>query len=312
MRVVFMGSPEFAVPSLAALHAEHEVAGIVTQPDRPAGRGRKLVEPPVKSWATSHGLSVAQPESVNRPEATALISAWRPEVIVVAAFGQILRPALLAIPRLGCVNLHASLLPRWRGASPIQTSILEGDAQTGVSLMLMDEGMDTGPLLTQVATEIAEDDTGGSLSARLAGIAAQVLVDHLPEYAAGRLRPTGQDSSLATHARLLKKADGRLNPQFSAERLGRQVRAFNPWPGTFFEWRQRRINVLEANPAPNGAASKPGQVVLSHDRFPAIQTTSGILILRMIQPAGRARMSAIDFINGAPDLIGESIRPQPA
>jgi methionyl-tRNA formyltransferase len=309
MRVVFMGSPDFAVPSLAALQEAYDVAGVVTQPDRPKGRGRKLEQSAVKTWATAHGLPVTQPVSLRDAEAVAVLQGWNPDLIIVAAYGQILRPNLLALPRLGCVNLHGSLLPRWRGAAPIQAAILAGDQVTGVSLMVMDEGMDSGPVLAQEATPIKAGDTGASLSDRLAGLAAGLLLSNLPAFVSGELKGVAQDPDGVTRAPLLKKEDGRLNPAKEAAFLERQVRAYDPWPGTFIEWEGGRLNVHQVEVLEGAAPAAPGRVVMAGNHTPAIQTGAGQLILTVVQPAGRGRMSGRDFLNGAPEFIGATVLP---
>ena len=208
-RVVFMGTPEFSVPSLATLVAgDYDVVGVVTQPDRPSGRGRKLEPSPVKRFAVEHGLAVLQPETLRASEAVAELAALRPDVIVVAAFGQILRPAVLALPPHGCINVHASLLPRWRGAAPVQAAILAGDQVTGSTIMLMDEGMDTGPVLSQAALAIHPDDTAGILTERLSHHGAELLAETLPRWLAGEIAPQPQESSLATLCRPVRKEQG--------------------------------------------------------------------------------------------------------
>ncbi len=302
MRFVFLGSPDFAVPALQALAGRFTVAGVITPPDRPAGRGRTLRTSPVKDTATELGLPVLQPANLHSPEVLSQIAAWQPEALVVAAYGRILRPVLLALPSYGCVNLHASLLPRWRGASPIQTAILAGDAQTGVSVMLMDPGMDTGPILAQQATPILESDTAGTLSARLARLGADLLLKTLPDYLSGRLTPRAQDASQATATRLLTKADGALDPLEPAASLARKVRAYHPWPGTFLTWQGRRIGVLQAA-ALDRTDHLPGLVTASPDG-PILATRNGGLLLQVVQPAGARPMSGADFLRGQPSLAG--------
>ncbi len=302
MRFVFLGSPDFAVPALQALAGRFTVAGVITQPDRPAGRGRRLRPSPVKDTAAALGLPVLQPANPHSPEVLSQIAAWQPQALVVAAYGRILRPVLLALPSYGCVNLHASLLPRWRGASPIQTAILAGDAQTGVSVMLMDPGMDTGPILAQQATPILESDTAGTLSARLARLGADLLLKTLPDYLSGRLTPRAQDASQATATRLLTKADGALDPLEPAASLARKVRAYHPWPGTFLTWQGRRIGVLQAA-ALDRTDHLPGLVTASPDG-PILATRNGGLLLQVVQPAGARPMSGADFLRGQPSLAG--------
>lgn len=299
-RVVFMGSPMFAVPTLRALAAHYPVVGVVTQPDRPAGRGKKLTPPPVKTVAQELGLPVMQPRRLRAPEAFAQLQAWAPDLIVVAAYGQILRPNVLALPRYGCLNVHASLLPRWRGASPIQHAILAGDRETGVTIMLMDEGLDTGPILSQRAIPIAPEDTGATLSEKLASLGAELLLETLPAYLSGALQPRPQPEEGVTYAPLLKKEDGRLDCHQPAEVLARQVRAFDPWPGTFLTpWRGGALKVLEAV-AVQELSPGPG-VRLVWQGFPAVGTSAGILVLRRVQPAGKRPMPGDAFLRGARD-----------
>ncbi len=296
-RIVFMGSPDFAVPTLQALAAAYPVVGVVTQPDKPAGRGRKPTPPPVKRAAEALGIPVIQPRRLRRPEAFDALQAWQPDLIVVAAYGQILRPNVLALPRYGCINVHASLLPRWRGASPIQHAILHGDRETGITIMLMDEGMDTGPILSQQALPIAPDDTAATLSARLADLGARLLLGTLPGYLRGEIRPRPQPEEGVTYAPLLKKADGRLDFGQPAETLARQVRAFNPWPGAFTEWKSQPLKVHRAHAAD---LPTPGAGVrLIVEGRPAIGTAEGVLVLDEVQPAGKKPMRGEDFLRGA-------------
>lgn len=296
-RVVFMGSPAFAVPILEALARDYDVVGVVTQPDRPAGRGGGLRPPPVKVCAAALGLPVIQPERLGEADAMAQLRAWAPQLIVVAAFGQILKPAVLELPSHGCLNVHASLLPRWRGASPIQAAILAGDAQTGVTIMKMDAGVDTGPILLQRATSISSEDTALSLAERLAHMGAELLLEALPAYLEGRLSPQPQPEQGVTYAPLLRKEDGRLDFQKSAVELERQVRAMNPWPGAWFEWRDARIQVWRARVSHEETPGVGQRGIV--DGYPAIGTADRYLILEEVQPAGRKAMSGKAFLAGA-------------
>jgi methionyl-tRNA formyltransferase len=298
MRVVFMGSPEFAVPILQALARAHQVVGVVTQPDRPAGRGRALTPPPVKQAAHILGIQVIQPERLSTPDATRSVSEWAPDVIIVAAYGQILRSEILGLPRHGCLNIHASLLPRWRGAAPVQAALRAGDPVTGITIMRMDAGMDTGGILAQVSLPIEASDTGVSLTARLAPLGASLLLDTLPGYLRGDLLPAPQDEGHVTLAPLLKKEDGRLDFALSAVELDRQVRAYDPWPGTFLEWDGARVAILhtsvsDASEAAIGAVTRLGA-------YPAIGTAQGLLILERVRPAGRQPISGDAFLRGTP------------
>jgi methionyl-tRNA formyltransferase len=296
IRVVFMGSPDFAVPSLRALADVYPVVGVVTQPDREAGRGRRLAAPPVKLAALELGLPVIQPESLRAPEAMAQLQAWKPDLIVVAAFGQILRPAVLDLPRFGCVNVHGSLLPRWRGAAPIQAAILAGDEQTGVTIMKMDSGVDTGPMLSQRALPIKSDDTAGSLFERLSVLGAELLMETLHGYLEGTIQPRPQPVEGVTHAPMLKKEDGLLDFTLSAEELAGRVRAFNPWPGAFFEWQGGLMKVHRAH-AVDGRAEPGARLVFQ--KLPAVGAGDGILVLDIVQPAGKKAMDGKAFLAGA-------------
>jgi methionyl-tRNA formyltransferase len=295
-RVVFMGSPDFSLPSLRALAANYEVVGVVTQPDRPAGRGKRLTPPPVKLLATELGLPIIQPRRLREPEAIQQLRAWAPDVIVVAAFGQILRPEVLGLPPHGSINVHASLLPRWRGASPIVAAILNGDREAGITIMRMDPGMDTGPVLSQRAIPIEPNDTAGSLSAKLAPLGADLLLETLPDYLSGQLQPRPQPETGVTSAPMLNKAEGELDFSQSAAALERRVRAFNPWPGAFIQWKGSPLRIHRAHV--EAGRGKPGERKI-HDSFPAISTSDGLLALDEVQPAGKKQMSGKDFLLGA-------------
>lgn len=296
-RTVFMGSPDFALPSLQALASSFDVVGVITQPDRPSGRGRILTPPPVKRLALELGLPVIQPERLRQPETIAQLHSWAPELIVVAAFGQILRPAVLDIPHFGCINVHASLLPRWRGAAPIQAAILNGDMQTGVTIMRMDPGVDTGPILAQRKTNILPEEDAGTLSERLAHLGAELLMETLPVYLKGDLIPQTQDDTGATYAPMLKKEDGQLDFSQPAEALDLWVRAFNPWPGAYTFWQGQPFKILRAR-AVEGTVAAPG-TALVHQGWPAIATSQGLLVLEEVQPAGKKALPGKIFLQGA-------------
>lgn len=292
-----MGSPEFALPTLQALAENYQVVGVVTQPDRPSGRGRSLTPPPVKVLAESLQLPVIQPERLKEPGAMEQLAAWQPEMIVVAAFGQILRRAVLDLPPFGCINVHASLLPRWRGAAPIQAALLHGDAETGVTIMKMDPGVDTGPLLSRRAGPVLPDDTAASLSARLARTGAELLIETLPAYLQGEIEPQPQDEAGATYAPMLKKEDGRLDFSAGAQELERRVRAFNPWPGAFTHWRGGLLKVHQALASDSPSPGSGRRLVWNG--LPAIGTGRGILVLEEVQPAGKRPMPGKVFLAGA-------------
>jgi len=294
-----MGSPQFAVPVFSALADQYEVVGVVTQPDRPAGRGRKLTPPPVKQAAVDLKIPVIQPEKMKEPGAFEQLTAWQPDVIVVAAFGQILRRNLLELAPFGCINVHASYLPRWRGAAPIQAAIMNGDAFTGVSIMKLDPGIDTGPVYSQQKEFIREEDTAQSLEERLSLAGAQLLIDTLPAILSGKLLPTPQDDALATYASMLHKEDGLLDFNQPAGQLALKVRAFYDWPGAYFlkgdlKIKLRKVSVLSGSALPPGGF---GQV----DGYPVVGTSSGALQLIEMQPAGRGWMDGRAYLNGNPD-----------
>ena len=298
IRTVFMGSPEFSLPSLRRLAETYPVVGVVTQPDREAGRGRKLTPPPVKILAQELGIPLIQPEKLRTPEAMAQLQEWAPDLIVVTAFGQILRPAVLDLPRCGCINVHGSLLPRGRGAAPIQDAILNGDAQTGVTIMKMDPGVDTGPMLAQSVMPILPDDNAQSLAQRMAELGARLLVETLPPYIAGDLQPQPQPETGATYAPMLKKEDGRLDFTLTAEVLARRVRAFNPWPGAVMLWQDQILKVLQAHSLPGVGPQTVGKLI-QHQGLPAVVCSAGILVLDEVQPAGKKPMPGKVFLNGS-------------
>ena len=298
-RIVFMGSPEFAVPSLETLARQFIIAGVVTQPDRPAGRGRSLTPPPVKTLALDLGLPVMQPVRIRQPEALQQLQDWAPDVIVVAAFGQILRQDVLDLPPNGCINVHASLLPRWRGAAPIQAAILNGDQETGVSIMRMDAGIDTGPVYRTQALEIQTDDTAASLSQRLARLGADVLLDTLPGILDGSLSPQPQDESQATYASMLKKEDGELDFSQPAHALANKVRAFSPWPGAFTTWQDQPLKIHQARAELSASLPNSAGQRTIVGGYPAIATPDGYLVFENLQPAGKKGMDGKSFLAGA-------------
>jgi methionyl-tRNA formyltransferase len=305
-----MGTPEFAVPVLTALADDHQVVGVVTQPDRVRGRGRKLAVSPVKDLALDRGIEVFQPSTLRKPEAVEWLEERSPEVIMVAAFGQILPPAVLSLPPKGCVNVHASLLPRHRGASPIANAILSGDDRTGVTIMLMDEGMDTGPMLYQRSLSISPDDTTLSLREKLASLGAQLLMDVLSEWMEGRLTPKEQDESAATYSRPLTKADGLMDWGLSAVELRRRVRAFHPWPGTHTYWDGKLLRIIGASLAAETGPevdAVPGQAYDSPDGL-TVATGDGGLVLEEVQLAGKRAMPAGEFLRGQRRIIGSVLR----
>lgn len=310
--VVFMGSPHFAVPSLAALlGAGYPVSAVYTQPDRPVRRGRDLVPaaPPVKEFAAQQGLSVRQPERLRR-EAVDDLAALAPDLIVVAAYGLILPARVIDLPPHGCLNVHASLLPRHRGAAPISGALLSGDAVTGISIMRMDTGIDTGPVIARAAEPIRPEDTTGTLTPRLAHLGAKLLVDVLPEWLAGARAAEPQDASQATYWPVMKREDALLDWQRPAKELERAVRAFQPWPVAYTRWAGRDLRILQASVFP-GVDLPPGAVADSREigprdapRQPVVGTAHGGLGLTRVQPAGGKPVDGAAFLNGHPGFVG--------
>jgi len=294
--IVFLGTPDFAVPVLEKLSSNFQVTGVITQPDRPSGRGRKLIPSAVKNSAESLNLEIIQPGNVNSKSTLKEISNWNPDLIAVAAFGQILSPKLLALPKYGCLNVHASLLPRWRGASPINAAILHGDLNSGVTIMKMAEGLDDGPILAQKSTPLQPEETAGSLSERLSLMGADLLVKTIPPYVSGEILSAEQDHSKSTYANLLKRNDGLLDFHQKAGHLARQVRAFSPWPGTFTSWNDQRLIIHQAHAI---SVTTPGAGVFTrYESNPAIGTGDGILVLDYLQLAGKRKVSGKDFLHG--------------
>ena len=297
LRVVFMGSPEFALSSLERLAEHYSIVGVVTQPDRPAGRGMSLTPPPVKLLADRLGLPTIQPTRLREPAAWEQLQDWQPDLIAVTAFGQILRLNVLDLPRFGCINVHASLLPRWRGAAPIQAALLHGDAVTGVTIMRMDAGVDTGPMLAQREEPIRADDNAVSLAARLARLGADLLVETLPAYLSGSLLPQPQEHEKATRAVMIQKEAGLLNFDQPAQVLAWQVRAFQPWPGTFFAFQNGMLKVLRAH-AESGPDGAPGTHRVQAG-LPVVNCAVGRLVLDEVQPPGKKPMAGDVFLRGA-------------
>jgi methionyl-tRNA formyltransferase len=297
INIVFMGSPDFSLPSLRYLAESNNVVGVITQPDRPAGRGRTLTPPPVKILAEELNLPVFQPERLRAPESFEKLASWKPDLIVVTAYGQILRQNVLSYPKFGCINVHASLLPRWRGAAPIQAAILHGDQSTGVTIMKMDAGIDTGPMLASEEVEILPGETAGELSDRLAEKGGKLLVNVLPDYLAGILPPIPQPEDGATYAGMIAKEEGRLDFSQPAEVLALRVRGFNPWPTAFMEWQSGLLKIHRARVSNQPGYFPEGRNII--EGYPAVGTSSGWLILEEVQPAGKKPMPGKVFLAGA-------------
>lgn len=307
-RVVFMGTPRYAIPSLEALHVHHEVVLVVTQPDRPRGRGRQVTPSPVKAFAVEHHLPLWQPETLRSTEAAQRLREARGDVYVTAAIGLILTAEVLALAPHGCVNVHASLLPRWRGAAPVSAAILHGDTETGVTLMLTDVGLDTGPIIAQVSCRIRPDDTSATLTPRLANMGADLLIETLPRLIAGQVVPLPQPKDGVTYAPRLKKADGRVEWQQPAAHIERMVRAFTPWPGTHTTFRGQALRIVRARTAPHWQGKEPpGRVLALPDGCAAVATGRGALVLDEVQLAGRKAMAFDAFCRGCQDFVGSTL-----
>ncbi len=306
VKIVFMGTPDFAVPTLATLLAsDYNLVAGVTQPDRPSGRGKKLSPPPVKLVAEQAGLEVLQPRTLRSPEVLAALEALSPDVIIVAAFGQILRQPVLDLPPYGCLNVHASLLPRWRGAAPVNAAIRAGDTETGVTIMQMEAGLDTGPILSKQALPITSQHTAGSLTAELAHLGARLLTETLPLWFNKEITPEPQNEARATYAPRLSKEEGLIDWSQSAVDLERLVRAFDPWPGTFTLGPRGPIKVLALKLAGSSVAeSGPPGTVFTQQRRVYVSTGAGVVELISVQPAGKKAMSAEALLNGQPELVG--------
>ena len=313
MRLVFMGTPDFVVPVLDALVQDSnvEITGIYTPPDRRRGRGRSSQMPPVKAYALEKGLPVFQPASLRREEVQQEMASLRPEVIVVAAYGKFLPPAVLNLPPSGCLNLHPSRLPKYRGPSPVVTTILDGDETTGVTLMLLDEGMDTGPIIAQRELAVGSEDTAETLTAALFLTGASLLLEQLDPWMAGELTCQPQDHSLATVTRKLERSDGEADWNLSPQQLNRRSRAFTPWPGLFTHWRGQVLKLLEVTDSPDFPEDNvaPGRVVhLDATGVPAgIGTAHGVLGLKRVQLEGRSPTAVAEFLKGYPQFIGAQL-----
>ena len=304
LRIIFAGTPEFAATALSALiQSEHEIVAVYTQPDRPAGRGRKLHASAVKEVALNHQIPVLQPLSLKDPETQAELSGFNADVMIVAAYGLILPQAVLDIPRFGCLNIHASILPRWRGAAPIQRAIAAGDVESGISIMQMNAGLDTGDILHLVSTPISEDETGGSLHDRLAQLGATAIIETLNQLTRNELKPVKQDDTLATYAHKLDKAEAEINWQQSAQQIEQQVRAFNPWPVAYTHFENKVLRIWFAksiNSVPMEASANlpPGSVIACGKQGIDVACGKGVLRLLTLQPSGSKAMDVTAFMNG--------------
>jgi len=303
-----MGSPAFALPALQALMSnQYDIRAVYTQPDKPTGRGRQVTACPVKRFAVSQGMRVIQPESLRDPKEAVLLAALQPDIIIVAAFGQILPAAVLELPHYKCINIHPSLLPRYRGPSPVAAPILSGDAVTGVTIMLIERKVDSGPILSQEELTISDEDTTESLSERLAVMGARKLVETIPGWVQGKIEPGRQDDSCASYTRMEVKEDGLLDWNLPAVVLWRRVRAYHPWPGCYFDWKGGRLRVMKAIPLQDPGGGETGRVIVLPRTAPvrvAVRTADGLLGLVIVQPEGKREMPAADFSAGHRDFAG--------
>lgn len=314
MRIIFMGTSNLSVTILEALvKAGYEVVKVYTRADKPAGRGRKPTLPPVKEAALRLGLPVYQPTTLKNPADVERVRHLKPDLIVLAAYGRLIPPEVLAIPSLGCLNVHPSLLPKYRGPSPISAPILAGDEKTGVSIFVLDESMDTGPVLAQNSLSISPEDTGETLSLKLAQLGAELLLETVPWWARGEIKPQPQDHSQATYTHIIKKEDGRLDWGRPAAELWRRVRAYQPWPGAYTNWKGSLLKVLACEPIAAPVEGEPGSILLVPDprspgtSLPAVQTGRGLLVLRKLQLEGRRPLEAQVFLRGERDFAGSRL-----
>ena len=308
LRTVFMGTPDFALQTLQGLiDAGCNLVGVYTQPDRPKGRGKQLAEPPVKALAQRHGIPVYQPARLRQPETVAELRALAPDLIVVVAYGQILPKSVLDIPRCGCINVHASLLPKYRGAAPINKAIIDGETQTGITTMYMDVGLDTGDMLVKQSLAIGPDETAGQLHDRLAALGRAAMEETLRRLCAGTLQRTPQDDGQSTYAPMMKKEDGRIDWHRSAIEIHNQVRGLDPWPGAYTTLNGELLKLAGTSPHKEEGGA-PGRIVAADGKGVRIACGSGTLLVRELQLAGRKRLAAADFLRGchlAPGAILE-------
>ncbi|MEE3664837.1 methionyl-tRNA formyltransferase [Brenneria sp. g21c3] len=298
LRIIFAGTPDFAVRHLEALLAsKHQVVGVFTQPDRPAGRGKKLTATPVKALAEQHGIPVYQPKSLRHPDAQQSVAALNADVMVVVAYGLILPQAVLDMPRLGCLNVHGSLLPRWRGAAPIERALWAGDRNTGVTIMQMDAGLDTGAMLHKIACPILPQDTSATLYAKLAELGPRGLLETLEQLADGQITAEPQDDALATYAEKLSKEEARLDWRLSAAQLERCVRAFNPRPVSYFIVDEQPVKVWKCLAGAAEHQSRPGTILHADKKGIQVATADGVLTILELQPAGKKIMAVQDLLN---------------
>ncbi|WP_455617977.1 methionyl-tRNA formyltransferase [Eisenbergiella sp.] len=308
MKVVFMGTPDFAVGALEAIwKAGHEITAVVTQPDKPKGRGGKLQMSPIKEFAVSKGLPVFQPVRIKRPEAVEQLKTYEADIFVVAAFGQILSQEILDMPRFGCVNIHASLLPKYRGSAPIQWAIINGDKKTGVTIMQMDAGVDTGDMLMKSEVEITPSDTYASLGDKLAQAGAQLIIPALAAIEKGEVTPVPQDDALSCHVGMIDKTMGKIDFSRPAEEIDRLIRGLNPWPSAYTSYKGKTLKIWEASPLPESADGEPGSIQRTEKDAVYINTGNGVLKVTQLQLEGKKRMQVKDFLLGCRIEKGEML-----
>jgi methionyl-tRNA formyltransferase len=313
MRIVFMGTPEFAVPSLEALlKSGDQVVGIVTQPDRPKGRGQVLTPPPIKLIAQREGIPFLQPVKIKVPEFLAALAAWKPDLIAVTAYGRILHSPILTLPPMGCMNVHGSLLPKYRGAAPVQWAVINGEAETGITTMMMDEGMDTGAMLLQESLPILPEDTAGSLAPRLAVLGGKLLVETIARLKAGMITPQPQNHALATLAPPLKKEDGVIDWTTSASNIANRVRGLSPWPGAYTYIGSERWMVWSATQSPGKPDVMPGTIIEVTKQSIQVATGDGVLALKEIQPSNSKRLTVAQYLAGHRVSAGQRFDAEPS
>jgi len=308
MRTIFMGTPQFAVPILESLlDSPYRVLAVYTQPDKSVGRKQRLASSPVKSLAVEHEIPVIQPNTLKSVEEVEELASFEPELVIVAAFGRILPLEVLSLPKFGCLNVHPSLLPRHRGPSPIADAILCGDQVTGVTIMLMDAGMDSGAILAQRKIGISVMDTTGSLTSKLAQAGAELLIETLPQWLGGKLEPQPQNEAQVTYSKLITKEDGKIDWHLSAVEIWQRIRAFNPWPGCYTGWEGKRLKIHRATPLGDVAKGELGKVITLQKQVPVevgVVTGEGILGLCQVQLEGKREMPVAEFVRGQRDFIG--------
>ncbi len=308
LRIVFAGTPDFAARHLSALLAsEHQVVAVYTQPDRPAGRGKKLTPSPVKVLAEQYGLPVCQPASLKSEQEQQILAQFDADIMVVVAYGLLLPSAILTTPKRGCINVHGSILPRWRGAAPIQRAIWAGDTKTGVTIMQMDEGLDTGDMLSIKTLTIDPKETSESLYGRLAALGPDALIDCLGKIAANLAEPVKQDNSLANYAQKLSKEEAKIDWQQPALQIERAIRAFNPWPMSYFELHEQNIKVWQADVLDEACTKAPGTLIRADKQGICIATGEGVLNITQLQLPGKKAMSAADILNSRRDWFEQGI-----